>query len=60
MAQNQGRPESNQAQRGYGEQQRGTHSGAFSNYSQGGSARVNSARGQQSLGSGRIGGGRRR
>jgi hypothetical protein len=60
MAQNQSRPELNQAQRGYGEQQRGTDSGAFSNYSQGGSARVNSARGQQSLGGARLGGGRRR
>ena len=36
--------------RGYGQQpSRGTNSGAFSNYSQGGNARTNSARGQQSL-----------
>jgi len=60
MAQNQNRPEVNQAQRGYGEQQRGTQSGAFANYSQGGNARVNSARGQQSLTGARAGGGRRR
>jgi Protein of unknown function (DUF3300) len=38
------------AARGYGGQaDRGTSSGAFSNYSQGGSTRTNSARGQQSL-----------
>jgi hypothetical protein len=60
MAQNQNRPEVNQAQRGYGEQQRGTQSGAFANYSEGGNARVNSARGQQSLSGARAGGGRRR
>jgi hypothetical protein len=48
-AQNQNRPTGNQAERGYGQQQRGTNSGAFNNYSQGGNARVNSARGQQSL-----------
>jgi hypothetical protein len=36
--------------RGYGQQpSRGTNTGAFSNYSQGGNARTNSARGQQSL-----------
>ncbi|QNI33377.1 DUF3300 domain-containing protein [Alloacidobacterium dinghuense] len=36
--------------RGYGQQaDRGTNSGAFSNYSQGGNARTNSARGQESL-----------
>jgi hypothetical protein len=60
MAQNQSRPQVNQAQRGYGEQQRGAQSGAFSNYSQGGNARVNSARGQESLSGARAGGGRRR
>jgi len=49
MAQNQSRPNANQAERGYGQQQRGTNAGAFSNYGQGGNARVNSARGQQSL-----------
>ena len=37
-------------ERGYGEQlNRGTGSSLFSNYSQGGNARINSARGQQSL-----------
>lgn len=42
-------PQRDQA-RGYGQQaDRGTNSGAFSNYSQGGNARTNSARGQQSL-----------
>jgi hypothetical protein len=60
IAQNQNRPELNQAQRGYGQQQQGTHSGAFSNYGQGGNARVNSARGQQSMSGQRFGGGRRR
>ena len=60
MAQNQSRPEFNRAQRGYGEQQSGTHAGAFGNYSQGGSARVNSARGEQSFSGARYGGGRRR
>lgn len=39
-----------QPQRGYGEQSnRDAGKGAFSNYSQGGNARTNSARGQQSL-----------
>jgi len=43
------------AARGYGTQaDRGTNSGAFSNYSQGGSARTNSARGQQSLNNNRA------
>ena len=71
MAQNQSRPNSNQAERGYGQQERNTNSGAFSNYGQGGNARVNSARGQQSLSENRAssprsgggsgsGGGRRR
>jgi hypothetical protein len=42
------------AARGYGQQpSRGTNTGAFSNYSQGGNARTNSARGQQSLQGGR-------
>jgi Protein of unknown function (DUF3300) len=45
-----------QEQRGYGQQsqqgQRGTSSGAFSNYNQGGSTRTNSARGQQSYSGG--------
>ncbi len=46
-----------QPQRGYGEQaaNRDSGNGAFSNYSQGGNARVNSARGQQSF-EGRGGG----
>ena len=74
---NQARPNSySQAQRsperGYGQQAaRGTNTGAFSNYSQGGNARTNSARGQQSLegnrggaaqnrGGGQRGGGGRR
>jgi hypothetical protein len=50
-----------QPSRGYEQEaNRGTRSGAFSNYSQGGSTRMNSARGQQSVG-GRGGfGGRRR
>jgi hypothetical protein len=53
--QNQSRPNNlNQAQResarGYGQQaNRGNSNGAFSNYSPGGNARTNSARGQQSL-----------
>ncbi len=59
---NQGRPNSSQAQRspqrGYGQQPaRGTNTGAFSNYGQGGNARTNSARGQQSLEGNRGGGG---
>ena len=60
---NQNRPNTvNQAQRqparGYGQQaNRGTSSGAFSNYSAGGNARTNSARGGQSLGGNRGGGG---
>ena len=58
--QNQSHSNFNQAQRGYGQQHSGTHSNAFSNYSSGGNARVNSARGQQSFGGGRAGGGRRR
>jgi uncharacterized membrane protein YgcG len=53
---NQGRSqnhtEQRQPSRGYEQQaNRGTHSGAFSDYSKGGNARTNSARGQQSLGS---------
>lgn len=53
-SQNVGGGNFNQAQRdparGYGQQaDRGTNSGAFSNYSPGGNARTNSARGQQSL-----------
>ena len=60
MAQNQSHSNLNQSQRGYGQQQRGTNSGAFSNYSAGGNARVNSARGQQSFSGERLGGGRRR
>jgi Protein of unknown function (DUF3300) len=44
-------------ERGYGQQPaRGTNTGAFSNYSQGGNARTNSARGQQSLEGNRGGG----
>lgn len=47
-----------EASRGYGQQpSRGTNTGAFSNYSQGGNARTNSARGQQSLQGGRQQGG---
>jgi hypothetical protein len=47
-----------EASRGYGQQpSRGTNTGAFSNYSQGGNAHINSARGQQSLAGGRQGGG---
>ena len=60
MTQNQSRPNYNQAQRGYGQQQRGANSGAFGNYSHGGNARVNSARGQHSFSGGGFGGGRRR
>src|SRR6516165_11204241 len=46
-----------QPSRGYQQEaNRGTRSGAFSNYSQGGNTRMNSARGQQSVG-GRSGGG---
>jgi len=59
-AQNQSRQELNQTQRGYGQQERGTNSGAFGNYSQGGNARVNSARGQQSLSGTRSAGSRHR
>ena len=53
--QNQPRPNNfnqnqRQPQRGYGEQaNRGAGSSAFGNYGQGGNARINSARGQQSL-----------
>jgi len=63
---NQSRPQNLQQQqrqpsRGYEQQaSRGTSSGAFSNYGQGGNARTNSARGQQSLGGRGGGGGRRR
>jgi Protein of unknown function (DUF3300) len=66
--QNQNRPNNpNQAQRdsarGYGQQaNRGNSNGAFSNYSPGGNARTNSARGQQSLAANRApagGGGNR-
>jgi len=49
MSQNQSGPELNQAQRGYGAQEAGTRSDAFSGYGQGGNERVNSARGQESL-----------
>lgn len=42
------------------EANRGTRTGAFSNYSPGGNARTSSARGQRSLGGGGFGGGRRR
>jgi len=49
LAQNQNRSNFNQEQRGYGAQERGTRSDAFSGYGQGGNERVNSARGQQSL-----------
>jgi len=57
--QNQNRANASQPQRdaarGYGTQaDRGTNSGAFSNYSQGGSARTNSARVQQSLNNNRA------
>ncbi|HXW55828.1 MAG TPA: DUF3300 domain-containing protein [Candidatus Cybelea sp.] len=69
---NQNRSNLSQAQHqsalGYGQADRGTRSGAFSNYGPGGNARMNSARGQQSLGRSRGGasrqphaaGGRRR
>jgi hypothetical protein len=47
-----------EASRGYGQQpSRGMDTGAFSNYSQGGNARMNSARGEQSLQGGRQQGG---
>jgi len=55
----------NNVARGYGQQpSRGTNTGAFSNYSQGGATRTNSARGQQSLegnraAAGNYGGGNR-
>jgi len=49
QTQNQNRPNLNQEQRGYGTQERGTRSDAFSGYGQGGNERVNSARGQESL-----------
>ena len=49
QTQNQNRSSLNQAQRGYGTQERGTRGDAFSGYGQGGNERVNSARGQQSL-----------
>lgn len=60
--QNQQRPNFNenqrQPQRGYGEQgTRGQANSAFGNYGEGGNARVNSARGQQSLEGNRGGGG---
>jgi Protein of unknown function (DUF3300) len=60
LNQNQSRPNNlNQAQResarGYGQQaNRGNSNGAFSNYSPGGNARTNSARGQQSLSANRA------
>ena len=57
--QNQARPNNNMAQnqrtpeRGYGQPSSGSSSrSAFGNYGEGGNARTNSARGQQSLGSG--------
>ena len=59
MAQNQNRQNFNQAERGYGQQERGNNTGAFSNYSEGGNARVNSARGQQSMSGSRPTGGNR-
>ena len=60
--QNQQRPNVNenqrQPQRGYGEQgTRGQANSAFGNYGEGGNARANSARGQQSLECNRGGGG---
>jgi uncharacterized membrane protein YgcG len=56
LNQNQRQPE-----RGYGVQgNRGEANSAFGNYGQGGNARVNSARGQQSLQGGRSGGGMER
>jgi Protein of unknown function (DUF3300) len=57
---NQNRPANLDQERGFGQQaNRGTSSGAFSNFSSGGNARVNSARGQQSLAQNRpqMGGG---
>ena len=63
LNQNQARPTSfnqseRQPSRGYEQQaNRGTNSGAFSNYGQGGNARTNSARGQQSFQGNRGGGG---
>jgi hypothetical protein len=62
LNQNQQRPNFNQnqrqPQRGYGEQgTRGQATSAFGDYGQGGNARVNSARGQQSLEGNRGGGG---
>jgi Protein of unknown function (DUF3300) len=63
MNQNQGRANNlaqnqRQPQRGYGEQgNRGAGTSAFGDYSQGGAARTNSARGQQSLAGTRGGGG---
>ena len=57
---NQSRPANVDQERGFGQQaNRGTSSGAFSNFSSGGNARVNSARGQQSLAQNRppMGGG---
>ena len=57
MAQNQSRGELNQAQRGYGAQEGGTRSDAFSGYGHGGNERVNSARGQESLSGARAHGG---
>ncbi len=62
MNQNQGRANNlaqnqRQPQRGYGEQgTRGAGTSAFGDYSQGGAARTNSARGQQSLAGNRGGG----
>jgi len=62
LSKNQSRPNFNQnerqPQRGYGEQgTRGAGNSAFGNYGQGGNARTNSARGQQSLAGTRGGGG---
>jgi hypothetical protein len=59
-ASNQNRPNAGQGQRdaarGYGQQpNRGANNNAFSNYGQGGQARTNSARGQQSFQGGRSG-----
>ncbi len=65
MNQNQGRANNinqnqRQPQRGYGEQgTRGHGTSAFGDYSQGGNARTNSARGQQSLAGNRGGGAER-
>jgi hypothetical protein len=58
-AQNEARSSINQEQRGFGQQERGTNSDAFSNYSPGGNTRVNSARGRQSWSGGNRGGRRR-